>query len=265
MSLERYVGIHPDPRPSGCFLVISDKAAPNYYLRCYLPLQVLHVAPSVGEECRFCFWTVNLQLPLFCPVDGHSGAGRECSDNWVYFASRCHPSDIFLEGLTFDSRDPLFNQLFMSPDVQIAMRIGDTGELCGMPGSTGCLSITLPAISISTVSSVRTLAIHRMRSPSIPLPIIVWISLPLPMLGKAVLMSIRCMPVMWSSLPAACALSTTIAAGSIADRLFVLPYLLLLSSPLLSASSASSSATTFSTTLPMQLSREMKRYTFGFV
>ena len=141
----------------------------------------------------------------------------------------------------------------MSHDVSIAMTIGDIGEPCGMPASTRCLCITLPSITISTLWSVRERAFHRMRSLCIPLPLIVWISLPLHTLRKAALMFIGTLPAMWASLQAVCALSTMIAAASIDDRLFLLPYWPLLSSPLLEASSASCSATTISTTCPCSL------------
>jgi hypothetical protein len=123
----------------------------------------------------------------------------------------------------------------------------------------------LPSITISTVWSESKLAVQCMRSPSIPLPLIVWISLPLPMLGKAPLMSIRSTPAMCLSHQAACALLTVIAATSTADRQFLLPNWPSLSCPLLSASSAISSATTFSTTCPMQLAKEMQRYALSVV
>jgi hypothetical protein len=47
------------------------------------------------------------------------------------------------------------------------MRIGDTGEPCRTPASTGCLSLALPSITISTVLFYRKLSVHRIRSPSI--------------------------------------------------------------------------------------------------
>jgi len=56
-----------------------------------------------------------------------------------------------------------------------------------------------------------------------------------------------------------------LAAESMADRPFLLPNCPSLSSPLLSSPSDNSFRTTFSTTFPIQLSRDMERYAFRFV
>jgi len=77
----------------------------------------------------------------------------------------------------------------ISPVVQIAKRIGDTGEPRGTPASTGYHSIALPSITISTVLSNRKLSVHRIRSPSICLSFIKLTNLRLATLGKAALMS----------------------------------------------------------------------------
>jgi len=145
------------------------------------------------------------------------------------------------------------------------MRIGCTSELCGIPAFTRRLCLTFLSITVLTFWSVRQLAVHYIRCLFIPLPLIVWISFPLPTLGNAALMYIRSMPAMWPSFQAACGLLTMLAAVSIANHLFLLPSWLLVSCPLPSASSASSSATTVWTTIPMQRSREMKSYTLSFM
>jgi len=64
---------------------------------------------SVGEECRFGFCGVKLQIPSSHLVNALSGAGFECLDNLVYVAPSCHSSDLVHDGLTFDSGDPLLN------------------------------------------------------------------------------------------------------------------------------------------------------------
>jgi hypothetical protein len=64
------------------------------------------------------------------------------------------------------------------------------------------------------------------------------------------------MPAMWAYLLAVCALLMMFAAASIVDLGLLHPFLLSLSSPVLSASSASSSTTAFSTAFHMQHSRE---------
>jgi len=64
---------------------------------------------------------------------------------------------------------------------------------------------------------------------------------------------------MWPFVQAACALSTMMAAASMADRPFLLQNCLSLSSPVQSALSDSSSVATFSTTVPMQLSSDLGR------
>jgi len=145
----------------------------------------------------------------------------------------------------------------ISPEVLIAKRIGDTGEPCGTPASTGCLSLVLPSITISTVLSDRELSFHHIRSPSIFLTFVKLTSHPLATLGKAALMSMRSTPVMWPFVQAAWALSTMMAAASMADRPFLLPNCPSLSNPHLSGSSDSSSAATFSTTFPIPLSTDM--------
>jgi len=73
----------------------------------------------------------------------------------------------------------------MSPDVFIATRSEDTCEPCGIVASTGCLFVTLPSVTLSTVRSLNNLAIQLMRSPFIPFPVNVQICHPLPTLGKA--------------------------------------------------------------------------------
>jgi len=143
--------------------------------------------------------------------------------------------------------------------------IRDTSDPYGVSAFTVCLSITLPSITVSTVQSVRQHAMHRMRSPSIPLPNIRWITHLLSLVWDGALMFIRSIPAMWPSLQAECALSIMIAATSIADRSFLLSYWPSPSSPLLPASSASSFGTTFSTNFPIQLGREMKRYCWNIV
>jgi len=67
------------------------------------------------------------------------------------------------------------------------------------------------------------------------------------------------------SVHAQCALSTMMAAVSIADLLFLLPNCLSLNTALLSTSLESSSATTFSATLLMELSTEIIQYDVSFV
>jgi hypothetical protein len=86
---------------------------------------------------------------------------------------------------------------FMSSDLDIVMSSRDTSQPSGILVSTGYLSTTLPSITILTVRCVRTLAVHCMRFPSIPLPVYVRIILSLPTLWKAALMSIRCTPAIW--------------------------------------------------------------------
>jgi len=104
-----------------------------------------------------------------------------------------------------------------------------------------------------------------MRSPSIFLAFIAWISLPLATLGNTALISIRRTPMMLSSFDAECALSTLMTAASMVDLFFLLRNWPSRNSAHLSASSDISSATTFSTTFPMQLSKEIVRYDFSFV
>jgi len=149
--------------------------------------------------------------------------------------------------------------------VCIAKRIGDTGEPCGTPASTEWLCRTSPSITISTVLSGSKLSVHRIWSPSIRFAFIAWISPPLAMLGNAALISIRRTPVMISSFHAECALSTMMAAASMAELFFLLPYWPSLDSALLSASLDSSLATTFWLTFPMQLNKEIVRYDLRFV
>jgi len=125
--------------------------------------------------------------------------------------------------------------------------------------------MALPSITISTILSDRTLSVHRIRSPSICLTFMKLTSLPFATLGKAALMSMRSTPVMWPFVQAAWALWTMMAMALMADCLFLLPNCLSLCSPRLSALSDNSSVATFSTTFPMQLSRDMERYAFSFV
>ena len=124
--------------------------------------------------------------------------------------------------------------------------------------------MSLPLITISTVLSERKLLVDHMKSPSISLACITWNSLPLATLGNAALISIRRTPVMLSSFNVVCALSTMMAAASMADLFFLLPNCQSITSSLLSASSDTSWATTFPTTFPMQLSREIVRYNSSF-
>ena len=112
---------------------------------------------------------------------------------------------------------------FISPAVCIAKRIGDTGEPCGTPASTGWLCRRMSSITISTVLSERKLSVHHMRSLSIRLAFIAWISHPLATYGNAALISIRRTPMMLSSFQVECALSTMMAAVSMADHFFLLP------------------------------------------
>jgi len=85
----------------------------------------------------------------------------------------------------------------ISREVKIAKRIGDTVEPWGTPVSTECLFMALPSITISTVLSERNLSVHHIRSLSICLTFIKLTSLPFATLGKAALISMRSMPVMW--------------------------------------------------------------------
>jgi len=97
--------------------------------------------------------------------------------------------------------------------VCIARRIGYTGEPCGTPDSTGWLFKMLPLITIFTILSERKLSVHCMRSVSICLVFIPWISLHLAMHGDPALISIRRTLVMLSSLHGECALSTMMAVA----------------------------------------------------
>lgn len=84
----------------------------------------------------------------------------------------------------------LSSTYFIIPNASTVKSIGETGKPYGLAAPTWCLSITLPFITIVTVLSVGQLEFHRMRTPSIPWPLIVWISLPLTILGNAASMSI---------------------------------------------------------------------------
>jgi len=128
--------------------------------------------------------------------------------------------------------------------------IGDTGEPCGTSASTGWLSMALPSIIISTVLSHRQLSVHRIRSPSICLTIIKLTSPPFATRRKAASMSMRSTPVLWAFVRAAWALSTMIAAASMADHPILLPNCPSLSNHLRSATSDNSPETTFRPLFP---------------
>jgi len=93
------------------FLVQPDEATPNSYLHCSIRMPALLLASSVVKLCRFWFSGVKVQLSCFLPVDAHSGAVFEFSDDFVHFTSCRQPSDIVHQGLTFESWDPLRNPL----------------------------------------------------------------------------------------------------------------------------------------------------------
>jgi len=147
----------------------------------------------------------------------------------------------------------------ISPEKEIAKRIGDPGEPSGTPASSGCLSMVWPSISIATILCERTLSVLRIMSPFICLTFIKLSGLRFGTLGKAALMSMRSTPGMWPFVQPAWALSTMMAAASMADRPFLLPNCQWHNSLLLLASSDSSSAATFLTTIQMQLSSDIER------
>jgi len=93
---------------------------------------------------------------------------------------RSFPKDSHLAFNTYSSTN------MISLELLIAKRIGDTGEPCGTHASTGCLSMALSSIIISTVLSERKLSVHPIWSPSICLTFIKSTSLPSAKLGKAV-------------------------------------------------------------------------------
>jgi hypothetical protein len=100
------------------------------------------------------------------------------------------------------TQDNLFVETYsstnlISSEVQIAERIGHTGEPCRTPASTGCLSMALLWIMISTVLSERQFSVHCIRSPSICLTFIKLTCLPFATRVKATLISMRCTPSMW--------------------------------------------------------------------
>jgi len=85
----------------------------------------------------------------------------------------------------------------ISPEVQITKRISDTGEHCGTPASTGCLSSTLPLIIMPTILSDRKLSVYCIRSTSICLTFIKLTSVTFATFGQAALMSIESRP-LWN-------------------------------------------------------------------
>jgi len=91
----------------------------------------------------------------------------------------------------------------IGPGVSIAKRIVDTGEPGGTFASTGCHFMALPSNIISTILSDRSVPAVCLRSPSISLTFIQLSSHPLANLGKATLMTLRTMPVMWPHIHAA--------------------------------------------------------------
>jgi len=93
--------------------------------------------------------------------------------------------------------DTYSSTYLISPEVLIAKKISDTDEPCGTPTSTGCLSMALPSITISSVLSHKMLSVHRIRSRSICLTFIKLTNLSFVTLGKAASISMRIMPVMW--------------------------------------------------------------------
>jgi hypothetical protein len=155
--------------------------------------------------------------------------------------------------------DTYSSKHLISPQVQIAKRIGDTGELCGTPASTRYLSIELSSIIISTALFERKLSVHRICSPSICLTFIQLTCHPFTTLEKAALISMRSTPVMWPFFQAAWAVLTMMAAASMADRPFVRLNCPSLSSPRHYTCSDISPVTTFSTTYRMQLNSDMVR------
>jgi len=152
----------------------------------------------------------------------------------------------------------------ISPAVFIAKRIGDTVQPRGTPASNAQLCDTLPSIAISTALSERKLSIHFMRSPSICLAFIVQINLPLSTLGHAALICIRSMPVMMLSFHAEYALSTMMAAASLAKLVFLIPNWPSHSCALLLHSSDCSSTTTSSKIFLVQRSADIISYDFRF-
>jgi len=198
------------------------------------PFQTLIFAVSFGYRC---FLWPHLRVTRAASVFAVSNSNSCLSADWML--SQAQASSFLMIWFmslpdtthpTLSTKDrpstpqTISSTQVISPEVLITKRIRDTGEPCGIPASTGSLSITLPSITISTVQSDRQLAIHCLRSLSILLPLNGMISLPLPTVGKAALISIRSMLAMLPCFQAGCALSTLIATTSNADHVFLLPY-----------------------------------------
>jgi len=201
-----------------CFLNVrcGSIQMPSQHIACVLnsmnPLLTLIVAVSFGRRC---FLWPSLCVNSAASILAVSNSSLCQLAHSMLIAA--HPSSIETtwstslpvatqpRSSTKDSpsaSDTYHSTHLMSSEVKITKRIGDTGEPCGSPASTGCLSMPLPSIIISSVLSMRTHSIHRIRSPSICLTFIKLTSLPFATLGKAALMSMRSTPVMWPFLQA---------------------------------------------------------------
>lgn len=222
------------------------------------------MASPVCEKYCICFCHVELEITLAGPFDSLRCADSEFLDHLVHIVTIATNS---MSSMQDSPSTPwtVSATHYISRAVSIAMRIGNAGEPCGTPVSTGFLCRTLPSITMSTGRSQRKLSVHHIMSPPIYLAFIAWISLHLAMLETTALMAIRSTTVILSSFHALGPLSTMIAAASTADLIFLLSNWLSLGSALLSTSSDNHYVTGFSQTHPMQLSREIIPYDFSFV
>jgi len=103
---------------------------------------------------------------------------------------------------TFSTKDCRLAETYLattviSTEVKITERIGDNAEPSCAAASTGCLSIALSSIIISKFLAESVVSIHHIRSRSISLILIQLTSLPVHMLGKAAIMSMTGMSVVW--------------------------------------------------------------------
>jgi len=199
---------------------LSIKCAFSYTPRQRVACLLNHMKPSLTHIFALSFGRCDFLWPRLCvnsaaPVFVVSNCSPRLLAQLILFAA--HLSCIVVTWLIWlpvatqprlsTKANPLADKYssthYISPEVQIAKRIDDTGDPCVTPASTGCLSMALPWITIPIVLSERMLAVHHIRSPSICLTFITVTSLPFSTLGEAAWMSMRSTPVMWPFFQAA--------------------------------------------------------------
>jgi len=134
--IEHQVGVHPESQLSCRLFVESYKAVSYLDFGCEVWPEVLLVpSPACEKYClRLC--RVKMEVSSVGPLNTLCGTGFEFFDHLIHVLPRgthLMPSQKDRPSI----RSTLSSTLFISLAVSIAKRIGDTGDLWGIPTSTG--------------------------------------------------------------------------------------------------------------------------------